>query len=381
VILSGCSGPADPAASADGVGATATATATSAPTTAPPVVVALEDEDDRSLALGVLATLELGRRATATGFDVSLFHWKSDTDGNDCDTRNDVLRRDLAEITFKPGTGDCVVTGGSLLSPYSGDPLRFTYGKAEEIHIDHVVALSDAWESGADQWDDAARTRFANDPLNIVAVEGAVSLQKRDGDAAMWMPSNEAYRCEYVARKIAVKDAYDLRVTPAETLSMTQVLESCPDFPAFTQDVSWPAPGQGNLAPAPAPTPDEPASKPESKESNDSKKSESEPQREEKKREETKQTSKNDDEEKKEKSEPKREEKKREETTPKSEPKKDEPQKEEPKPKEEKKDSGGKSSYKNCDDVRAHGAAPIRVGDPGYSTKLDRDGDGVGCEN
>ena len=52
-----------------------------------------------------------------------------------------------------------------------------------------------------------------------------------------------------------------------------------------------------------------------------------------------------------------------------------------PDPEPEDDDGGGTAFYENCDAVRAAGAAPIRRGEPGYSSKLDRDGDGIGCEN
>lgn len=159
-----------------------------------------------------------------------------DVDDNGCDTRNDILARDLVEITYRPGTRDCVVASGVLHDPYSGQTIRFVRGNdtSNAVQIDHVVALSDAWQKGAQQWDEATRVRFGNDPLNLLAVDGPLNQQKGDGDAATWLPPNRAYRCPYVARQVAVKDAYGLWVTQAEQDAMVRVLSSCPDEPLPT---------------------------------------------------------------------------------------------------------------------------------------------------
>jgi hypothetical protein len=155
------------------------------------------------------------------------------------------------------------------------------------VQIDHVVALSDAWQKGAQRLSPAQRLAFANDPLNLLAVDGPANMQKSDGDAATWLPPNKSYRCAYVARQISVKASYALWVTPAEHDAMTRILADCPDavVPA----------GQQPAAPRPAPAP-------------------------------------------------------------------------------------AAVTYANCTAVRAAGAAPIRQGQPGFSSKFDGDGDGVGCE-
>src|SRR5690606_24700776 len=113
-----------------------------------------------------------------------------DPDRNGCDTRNDVLARDLTGLTFRPGTQDCIVTSGTLQDPYSGTTIDFVRGNdtSTAVQIDHVVALSDAWQKGAQQWDEQTRVRFNNDPLNLLAVDGPLNMQKGDGDTATWLP-------------------------------------------------------------------------------------------------------------------------------------------------------------------------------------------------
>jgi hypothetical protein len=95
------------------------------------------------------------------------------------------------------------------------------------IDIDHVVALSNAWQTGAAYFDKKLRTQIANDPLNLLAVDAKLNRQKGDGDAASWLPPNKAFRCEYVARQVAVKAKYKLWVTEPEKVAITKILSSC----------------------------------------------------------------------------------------------------------------------------------------------------------
>ncbi|MBW3656603.1 MAG: DUF1524 domain-containing protein [Gemmatimonadetes bacterium] len=180
-------------------------------------------------AMAVLATLPVKGRAPKTGYDRDLFGqaW-ADVDRNGCDTRNDVLRRDLTGETFRPGTRDCVVVSGQLADPYTATTITFTKADAGAVQIDHVVSLSDAWQKGAQQWDPGKRLAFANDPLNLLAVDGPANASKSDGDAATWLPPNTAYRCAMVARQTAVKASYGLWVTAAEREAIAGVLSSCP---------------------------------------------------------------------------------------------------------------------------------------------------------
>lgn len=152
---------------------------------------------------------------------------------NGCDTRNDILRRDLTVIVIKPGTGGCVVASGVLRDPYTSTVIVFTrgVGTSEAVQIDHVVALGDAWQTGAQQQSLAVRTDFANDPLNLLAVSGPANDQKGDADAASWLPANKSFRCSYVAIQVAVKIRYHLWVTRAEHDAIARVLSTCPSQP------------------------------------------------------------------------------------------------------------------------------------------------------
>jgi hypothetical protein len=176
-----------------------------------------------------LGNLAVKGRAPKTGYAREQFGatW-SDVDHNGCDTRNDVLNRDLAAKQWRQGTRDCVVIAGTITDPYTGTPLTFTKARAWEVQVDHVVALSDAWQKGAQRWSPTRRRMFANDPLELLAVDGPTNARKGDGDAATWLPPRKAFRCEYVARQIGVKARYGLWVTRAEHDAMARVLSTCP---------------------------------------------------------------------------------------------------------------------------------------------------------
>ncbi|MFC8798725.1 DUF1524 domain-containing protein [Promicromonospora sp. NPDC057138] len=233
-----------------------------------------------------------------TGYDRELFGqaW-ADVDRNGCDTRNDVLRRDLVEVALKAGTNECVVASGTFPDPYSGETIAFVRGQdtSSLVQIDHVVALADAWQKGAQGWTDGQRKVFANDPLNLLATNGELNSQKGAGDTATWLPPNKAFRCAYVARQVAVKGAYGLWVTQAEKDAIVRVLSACPEEPLAAGSAVTPGRAYAAAEPA-APT------------------------------------------------------------------------------------APGDVTYENCAAARAAGVAPIQEGDPGYSTKLDGDGDGIACE-
>jgi hypothetical protein len=177
-------------------------------------------------ALAALNNLEVKGRAAKTGYARSQFpHW-SDPDRNGCDARNDTLKRDLTNITYKVGTRDCKVIAGQLLDPFSGKVITFSTTKVV-IDIDHVVALSNAWQTGAAYFDKNKRSQIANDPLNLLAVDSKLNRQKGDGDAATWLPPSKAFRCEYVARQVAVKAKYGLWVTQPEKVAIDKILSTC----------------------------------------------------------------------------------------------------------------------------------------------------------
>lgn len=143
-----------------------------------------------------------------------------------CDIRNDVLRRDLVDVELKPGTNDCVVLSGILNDPYTGSSIAFQRGRdtSRAVQIDHVVALSDAWQKGAQQWDEATRRNFVNDPLNLQATSGPINEHKGDGDAATWLPPNKSYRCGYAGRIVEAKSRYGLWVTQGEHEVIARIL-------------------------------------------------------------------------------------------------------------------------------------------------------------
>lgn len=254
-------------------------------------------------ALEILATLPVKGRAPKTGYSREEFGpaW-ADVDRNGCDTRNDILKRDLTATSYKAGTHNCVVLTGTLADPYTAKEINFVRGTdtSAKVQIDHVVALNDAWQKGAQQLSVEQRTALANDPLNLLAADGPANQQKGASDAASWLPENKAFRCDYVARQISVKSTYKLWVTAGERDAMAAVLKDCTATQVPT-----------NQAPAPQAAPAPPAAVPAP------------------------------------------------------------PVYLAPAP---------EVFYANCTAVKAAGAAPIRAGQPGYSTKLDRDGDGVACE-
>ncbi len=271
-----------------------------------------------SQSLERLETLPIKGRAPKTGYSREEFGqaW-ADVDRNGCDTRNDILDRDLTAKTFKAGSRDCVVLTGRLLDPYTANTISFVRGQntSTAVQIDHVVAMNDAWQKGAQQLTLARRTAFANDPLNLLAVDGPSNQQKGASDAASWLPPNKRYRCDYVARQVSVKATYKLWVTQGEHDAMTKVLKGCADAAAPSSKA--PAqikPVRPVAVPPAAPVVKAPVVK-----------------------------------------------------APPVQPPVVQPQQ-------------ATVFYQNCSAVRAAGAAPIYVGQPGFEAKFDRDGDGVGCE-
>lgn len=192
---------------------------TNSPVSAPRVVA------DRPAAVA-LETLPVKGRAAKTDYSRSQFGsgW-TQIDG--CDARNAMLQRDLTMVTRDRY---CRVLTGQLVDPYTGVVIQFERGEVSSqlVQIDHVVALSNAWQTGAQQLSPEQRVAFANDPLELLAVDGSANQQKSDSDAASWLPANKSFRCSYVARQIAVKQKYSLWVTPPEKMAMQRVLSECP---------------------------------------------------------------------------------------------------------------------------------------------------------
>lgn len=285
----------------------------------------------------VLATLPIKGRAAKTGYARDQFGagWK-DPDRNGCDARNDMLARDLTGVVTQ---GGCKVLSGTLDDPYTGLVINFVRGNTTStaVQIDHVVALSNAWQTGAQQLSSDKRVQLANDPLNLQSVDGPTNQKKGAGDAATWLPPNKTYRCEYVARQVSVKAAYGLWVTQAEHDAIDRILDTCPDQQAYQSTL---APYGEPVAPqadegttgdagdgATTTQPDAPSTGQSSQEAQSSQGDQS------------------------------------------SQP-----------------ESGavpdtGSVYYQNCAAVRAAGKAPLYAGQPGYEApRLDRDLDGVACE-
>lgn len=180
--------------------------------------------DGRSTAT-ILAELPVKGRAPKTGYARVQFGngWDSSIG---CDTRNRILARDLADVRLD---NDCRVISGTLADPYTGKRISFIRGAttSEAVQIDHVVALSNAWQTGAQVLTYERRVEFSNDPLNLMAVDGGANQQKADGDAATWLPPHKPFRCQYVDRQVRVKQKYGLWVTVAEKDAIRRVLAKC----------------------------------------------------------------------------------------------------------------------------------------------------------
>ena len=226
--------PTDPAVQAVATGSpTATATSAATPKVRPkatgpakPTTRASPAAQRRNTALAALAELAVKVPAPKTSYTREQFGdgWATLAG---CDTRDRILTRDLTRKIYEPGD-TCAVQSGHLHDPYTAAAITFVRGGASEVDIDHVVALSDAWQKGAQQWMAGKRIAFANDPLNLLSVDAHTNRSKGDGDAATWLPPNKRFRCDYVARQVAVKRKYKAWITPAEHDAIARVLAACP---------------------------------------------------------------------------------------------------------------------------------------------------------
>lgn len=149
--------------------------------------------------------------------------WK-DVDHNGCDTRNDILARDLIVRGMR---NSCVVTAGQLADPYSGTWIDFSKKEASKVQIDHVVALENAWQSGAYNLTQEDREALANDPDNLLAVNGHDNMAKGSKSADQWMPPNADYACTYASKQVQIKSRYALTVTTPEKQALADALATC----------------------------------------------------------------------------------------------------------------------------------------------------------
>ncbi len=161
--------------------------------------------------------------------------WTDDNDAplghNGCDTRDDILNRDLTDKTFVAITRcpDAVATG-TLHDPYTNATIAFQRGAkvGESVQIDHLIPLALAWDLGAYDWPLPERVRFANDPANLLAVGGQANDDKGDSQPALWMPPNAAFHCQYAMQFIAVLRGYQLPVDAPSVPVLQQAAATCP---------------------------------------------------------------------------------------------------------------------------------------------------------
>ena len=185
------------------------------------------DTSDENLAINVLELLEVKGRAPKTGYERTEFYnsWPT-VDG--CNLRQRIIRREFGETAVLDG---CTVISGEYDEPYTGEHKVFKSKEeiSKGVQIDHVVALSDAWQKGAQYFSKETRYALATDPLNLIAVDSSANQGKSDGDAATWLPKNKKFRCQYVARQVSVKYKYELWVTEAEKEAIYNILLTCPN--------------------------------------------------------------------------------------------------------------------------------------------------------
>jgi hypothetical protein len=268
-------------------------------------------------ATAILGHIAIGGRGAKTGYLRTVMYGSAwvDVNANGCGTRDDILTRDLTGIGKR---NSCVVVSGLLHDPYTGKAITFRKADASAIQIDHVVPLGLAWQLGAAQWPQGKRVSFANDPANLLAVDGSANESKSDSGPDSWLPSNKAYRCTYVIHFASVAHLYGLRITPSMRDTITGQLRTCATVvsdPAGLKALptsDWTRAARIGGGSGGSSTPVTMAAPPATT------------------------------------------------TTPAP--------------------TGGDVYYANCAAVRAAGKAPLYRRQPGYRSGLDRDGDGVACE-
>ncbi|WP_419197147.1 HNH endonuclease family protein [Mycolicibacterium litorale] len=162
--------------------------------------------------------------------------WTDDTEApggrNGCDTRNDILDRDLVDKTYV-SISRCptAVATGRLFDPYTNATVAFQRGAqvGASVQIDHIVPLAYAWDQGARTWPEEMRVRFANDPANLLAVDGPTNQDKGDDPPAEWMPPNRAFWCQYAVAFAAVLRGYGLPVDAPSAVVLREAADTCPN--------------------------------------------------------------------------------------------------------------------------------------------------------
>ncbi|MBA2949866.1 HNH endonuclease [Streptomyces sp. PSKA28] len=191
-----------------------------------PGLAPITSDADRGEALKLIERLQVKGRGPKTGYDRDEFGyaWMDTADGvplarNGCDTRNDLLKRDGRELRFRSGS-DCVVVSMTLQDPYKGQSIKWLKQRAAEVQIDHVVPLSYSWQMGASRWPESKREQLANDPLNLLPVDGPTNSSKGDSGPASWLPPSKPIRCSYAVRFGQVALKYEMPVTAADKQMM-----------------------------------------------------------------------------------------------------------------------------------------------------------------
>ncbi|MET9395208.1 HNH endonuclease family protein [Streptomyces sp. NPDC006624] len=227
--LTGCEGLAPPAdGNSPGSGAPAAGDGRAVspldnPDGTKPGLAAVTSGGDKARARELIGKVATKGRGPRTGYDRDEFGyaWMDSAPHdvpyarNGCDTRNDVLKRDGLDLRFKSGS-DCVVASMTLHDPYTGREIEWTKSRAAKVQIDHVMPLSYDWQMGASRWTEDKRESIANDPLNLVPVDGPTNSAKGDSGPASWLPPDKRIRCAYAVRFAQVSLKYDLPVTTAD---------------------------------------------------------------------------------------------------------------------------------------------------------------------
>lgn len=149
-----------------------------------------------------------------------------DVNRNGCDTRNDILKRDLTSEIFNDS---CEIASGKLLNRYTGKSVKFVRGRgtSQLVPIDHIIPLHLAWQLGANKWGFGKRVTFANDPLNLQATDLSSNSSKSDSGPDEWLPANQTYRCTYVIKFTRVAYMYQLAITSAMKAAISKELNTC----------------------------------------------------------------------------------------------------------------------------------------------------------
>ncbi|MFF2186416.1 HNH endonuclease family protein [Streptomyces sp. NPDC058155] len=191
-----------------------------------PGLAPLTGDADLAAARELIGRLEVKGRGPRTGYDRDEFGyaWMDSADGvpyarNGCDTRNDLLKRDGQDVEFRSGS-TCVIVSMTLHDPYTGKDIAWKKQKATAVQIDHMVPLSYSWQMGAARWNEDKRKQLANDPLNLLPVDGPTNSGKRDSGPASWLPPSKPVRCAYVVRFAQVAVKYEMPVTAADRRTM-----------------------------------------------------------------------------------------------------------------------------------------------------------------